>query len=400
MNIISFKDLSPKLSKIKKSGVYIAGCIHFRTHGEHIYLECWDGNDLLAVPICEGSIDSIAVDLQRLDKIVKANRKLTEVKISVVDDGLVFRTDKMVFRIPREMDWFEGHDKFFHDIDPHSVDYDEMPRLPASFVSDVKDVYVFASKDDARQNLCCVSMMIVDDQLRIAATDGHRLVYRINDCLEEKSVVTLRDWSTSMNTASNPVFNLSRNGIELFTYFFSSNKPIKFTVNFDKILMEQDGVLAGFDVSLNFPDLNQIIPSDDDAHVRAIISKSELEEALKSIKPYIDPKTIFGRSFAMVFNVDSIKVQAGFPDESEWKSSEPSVEIELMVDYEFYHPAMQLLEGELNHKLRIDYKYMQEGLKFNKSDDLLMKFFDWTRPVVLVDDENPSSLNIIMPMRF
>ena len=238
----------------------------------------------------------------------------------------------------------------------------EIPQ--AQFKSLLENTAFAMAQQDVRYYLNGILMEISPDQVKLVATDGHRLAlseYKISISIDEaKQIIIPRKAVLELSrllepSDSNAKIILSQNHIrvEIGTLVFTS-----------KLI---DG---------KFPDYNRVIPID--GNKTLVVDRESLKRAMSRIAILSNEKY---RGIRLTLTSGNLSIQANNPDQEE-------AEEELSVNYD---------EGEI--EIGFNVTYLIDVLNVLDSDNAHIKLKDANSSCIISDSEDSSSLYVVMPMR-
>lgn len=216
---------------------------------------------------------------------------------------------------------------------------------------------------DIRYYLNGLLMQVEGSQLRLVATDGHRLAYEacaIDADLPRAEVIlprkTVLELFKLLNNPDDPI------QIELL------DKQVRFQCNGTTIVSK---VIDG-----KFPDFNRVIPLDNDKIF--VLSRAELLGALERVSILANEKFRGARLF----------LQSGLLSVVCSNNEQEEAREEIEIAYQ---------GGELEVGFNIG--YLMDVLRNIHSDDMQLAFGDANRSTLFTVPNNPNFKYIVMPMR-
>ena len=232
-----------------------------------------------------------------------------------------------------------------------------------AFKNMLSQVQYSMAVQDIRYYLNGLLMQVEGSQLRLVATDGHRLAYSsatIEADLPKAEVIlprkTVLELFKLLNRPSEPV------SVELL------KNQVRFRCN--------DTVIVSKVVEGKFPDFNRVIPLDNDKIF--LVNRAELLSALERAAILANEK----------FRGARLHVQAGLLSVVCSNNEQEEAREELEIAYQ---------GGELEVGFNIG--YLMDVLRNIHSDDMQLAFGDANRSTLFTMPNNPDFKYIVMPMR-
>ncbi len=238
----------------------------------------------------------------------------------------------------------------------------EIPQ--AQFKSLLENTSFAMAQQDVRYYLNGILMEISPDQVKLVATDGHRLAlseYKISISIDEaKQIIIPRK----------AVLELSR-------LLESSDSNAKIILSQNHIRVEIGKlVFTSKLIDGKFPDYNRVIPVD--GNKTLVVDRESLKHAMSRIAILSNEKY---RGIRLTLTSGNLSIQANNPDQEE-------AEEELSVNYD---------EGEI--EIGFNVTYLIDVLNVLDSENAHIKLKDANSSCIISDSEDSSSLYVVMPMR-
>jgi len=220
------------------------------------------------------------------------------------------------------------------------------------------------AQQDVRYYLNGILMEISSDQIKLVATDGHRLAmseYKLEvDIGESRQIIIPRK----------AVLELSR-------LLETSDSPAKVILSQNHIRLEMDTlVFTSKLIDGKFPDYNRVIPVD--GNKTMVVNRESLKRAMSRIAILSNEKY---RGIRLTLTPGNLSIQANNPDQEE-------AEEELSVNYD---------ESEI--EIGFNVTYLIDVLNVLDSEDVHIKLKDTNSSCIISDSEASDSLYVVMPMR-
>jgi DNA polymerase-3 subunit beta len=216
---------------------------------------------------------------------------------------------------------------------------------------------------DIRYYLNGLLMQAEGDQLRLVATDGHRLAYSsttIDADLPKSEIILPR-----------------KTVLELFKLLNQPNEPITIELLNNQVRFRcNDTVIVSKIVDGKFPDFNRVIPLDNDKIF--LVGRTQLLGALERAAILANEKF---RGVRLQLNPGVMRVLC-----SNNEQEEAQEELEI---------AYQGNELEVGFNI----SYLMDVLRNVHADDLQLAFGDANRSTLFTIPDNPNFKYIVMPMR-
>ena len=245
------------------------------------------------------------------------------------------------------------------------IDVQHAFSIPQNLLKNLFDKTAFAmAQQDVRYYLNGILMEISANEVKLVATDGHRLALARAELDhgvgEERQIIIPRK----------AVLELSR-------LLDSSDSAAKCELSQNHFRIQTDTLV--FTTKLidgKFPDYQRVIPVDGNKIMR--VERELLKHAMSRIAILSNEKY---RGIRLSFSDANLSIQANNPDQEE-------AEEELQVEYS---------EGDM--EIGFNVTYLIDVLNVLGSDKVEVKLKDSNSSAILSDSEDESSLYVVMPMR-
>ena len=232
-----------------------------------------------------------------------------------------------------------------------------------AFKNMLSQVQYSMAVQDIRYYLNGLLMQAEGDQLRLVATDGHRLAYSsttIDADLPKSEIILPR-----------------KSVLELFKLLNQPNEPITIELLNNQVRFRcNDTVIVSKIVDGKFPDFNRVIPLDNDKIF--LVGRTQLLGALERAAILANEKF---RGVRLQLNPGVMRVLC-----SNNEQEEAQEELEI---------AYQGNELEVGFNI----SYLMDVLRNVHADDLQLAFGDANRSTLFTIPDNPNFKYIVMPMR-
>ena len=232
-----------------------------------------------------------------------------------------------------------------------------------AFKNMLSQVQFSMAVQDIRYYLNGLLMQAEGDQLRLVATDGHRLAYSsttIDADLPKSEIILPR-----------------KTVLELFKLLNQPNEPITIELLNNQVRFRcNDTVIVSKIVDGKFPDFNRVIPLDNDKIF--LVGRTQLLGALERAAILANEKF---RGVRLQLNPGVMRVLC-----SNNEQEEAQEELEI---------AYQGNELEVGFNI----SYLMDVLRNVHADDLQLAFGDANRSTLFTIPDNPNFKYIVMPMR-
>ena len=220
------------------------------------------------------------------------------------------------------------------------------------------------AQQDVRYYLNGILMEITAGQIKLVATDGHRLAlaqYETDTGIEgEKQIIIPRK----------AVLELSR-------LLDASDSPVQCILSQNHFRVKTDSLV--FTTKLidgKFPDYQRVIPVDGNKDLE--VDRDTLKQSMSRIAILSNEKY---RGIRLALSAGNLSIQANNPDQEE-------AEEELQVDYD---------EAEM--EIGFNVTYLIDVLNVLDSEKVQIKLKDANSSCIISDSQDNSSLYVVMPMR-
>ena len=226
------------------------------------------------------------------------------------------------------------------------------------------DMTSFAmAQQDVRYYLNGILMELTSSKIKLVATDGHRLA--------------LSEFETETGADDKQIIVPRKAVLELSRLLDSSDNPASCSMSQNHLRVET-GTLV-FTTKLidgKFPDYQRVIPVDGNKTME--VSREVLKQSMSRIAILSNEKY---RGIRLTLTNGNLSIQANNPDQEE-------AEEELQVDYD-----------ETEMEIGFNVTYLIDVLNVLDSDKVKIKLKDSNSSCIISDNEDSSSLYVVMPMR-
>jgi len=299
---------------------------------------------------------NITINARKLFEIIK---EAPEDKIDISAEGsgkIIIKSGKAKFNIVGlPVDEFPSFPAY---------DEGELFRIAPDVLKDMIEKTVFAaSTDETRYNINGVFVEKDGANIRMVATDGHRLA------LIERS----SEWPKLDKGVILP-----RKGILELKKFLESGEgaiSLAFTVN--NMIVKKDGTIVVIRlIDDEFPDYKQVIPKGNERKLN--LGRAEFLGSLKRVSLLSSDK---GRGVKLELSKERLELSSSNPDMGEAKE-------ELNVDYK-----------DEGFEIGFNAAYMMDALGVMEADSIVLEFKDRESPALLKSAKTDGYVYVVMPMR-
>lgn len=220
------------------------------------------------------------------------------------------------------------------------------------------------AQQDVRYYLNGILMEISPNQIKLVATDGHRLA--------------LSEYKTTASIPDTRQIIIPRKAVlELSRLLETNDSVAKVILSKNHIRIENGSLMFTSKlIDGKFPDYNRVIPVD--GNKTLIVNRESLKRAMNRIAILSNEKY---RGIRLTITPGNLSIQANNPDQEE-------AEEELSVNYD-----------EDKIEIGFNVTYLIDVLNVLDSEDVHIKLKDSNSSCIISDRENSSSLYVVMPMR-
>lgn len=245
------------------------------------------------------------------------------------------------------------------------IDAQQTFSIPQNSLKSLIDKTSFAmAQQDVRYYLNGILVELSSGQIKLVATDGHRLA--------------LSEYNTEIDISVDKQIIVPRKGVmELARLLDTTETPVKVTLSQNHIRVETD--VLSFTSKLidgKFPDYNRVIPVD--ANKIMTVDRESLRRSMTRISILSNEKY---RGIRLTLSTGNLAIQANNPDQEE-------AEEELAVNY-----------SETEMEIGFNVTYLIDVLNVLNSEEVQVKLKDSNSSCIVSDANDPSSLYVVMPMR-
>jgi DNA polymerase-3 subunit beta len=247
---------------------------------------------------------------------------------------------------------------------------EEFMAMEASVLREMIDKTIFAvSTDESRYNLTGVFFTKhkeeEDQKMRMVATDGYRL-----------SLID-RAMKTEIPELEKGILLPKKGLAELSRLLEEEGEQVWIKLKNNNLIIKKENVVLIMRLlDAEFPDYNQVIPSQTKRHIR--IKRGHLLESLKRVSILSSEKT---KGVKFHFGENLLELSSYNPDFGEAKE-------ELSVEY----MGEELTVG-------FNYRFVLEVLNILNSEEIIMEFEDGVSPAVIRPANDEKHTCVVMPMR-
>ncbi len=237
--------------------------------------------------------------------------------------------------------------------------------VPQQALKDLLDQTSFAmAQQDVRYYLNGILLEIDAQQMKLVATDGHRLA--------------MSTWNTETGLVDERQVIIPRKAVmEIARLLSGSESEATISLSQNHIRIQTAGIVFTSKlIDGKFPDYNRVIPIDGNKIME--VDRDLLKQAMGRISILSNEKY---RGIRLVLDTDSLLIQANNPDQEE-------AEEEVMVSY----PESALEIG-------FNVTYLIDVLNVLESEKVQLKFKDANSSCIIQSSESSGSLYVVMPMR-
>ncbi|MDH3635271.1 MAG: DNA polymerase III subunit beta [Gammaproteobacteria bacterium] len=237
--------------------------------------------------------------------------------------------------------------------------------IPQNVFKSLFDKTSFAmAQQDVRYYLNGILMEISSDNIKLVATDGHRLA--------------LSETSLDTGVADEKQIIIPRKAVlELSRLLDSDDSQVKCVLSQNHLRVETDALV--FTTKLidgKFPDYQRVIPVDGNKTME--VDRETLKNSMSRIAILSNEKY---RGIRLTLTAGNLSIQANNPDQEE-------AEEELQIDY-----------NESDVEIGFNVTYLIDVLNVIDSEKVQVKLKDSNSSAIISDSEDDSSLYVVMPMR-
>jgi DNA polymerase-3 subunit beta len=246
------------------------------------------------------------------------------------------------------------------DIDPQQTF-----SVPQGKLKQLFDNTAFAmAQQDVRYYLNGILMELSNDNIKLVATDGHRLA--------------LSEYQTDISVSSDKQIIIPRKGVlELSRLLENSDSAAQITLSQNHIRIKTDSLtFTSKLIDGKFPEYKRVIPVDGNRIIE--VNREALKQTLNRIAILSNEKY---RGIRLILGTNNLSIQANNPDQEE-------AEEELTVDYD-----------DADMEIGFNVTYLIDVLNVLNSDKVLVKLKDANSSCIISESKESSSLYVVMPMR-
>lgn len=297
------------------------------------------------------------IPARKLLDICKALPDSSEIKLTIDENRVTLVAGKSRF----SMASLPASD--FPTLDEISVDTSF--QVPQQSLKDLLDKTAFAmAQQDVRYYLNGILLEADSQQIKLVATDGHRLA--------------MSTWLADTGLTSERQVIIPRKAVmEIARLLSSGEGDAGLSLSQNHIRIQTNGIIFTSKlIDGKFPDYNRVIPVDGNKTME--VDRELLKQAMSRISILSNEKY---RGIRLILETDNLLIQANNPDQEE-------AEEELSVSY----PESALEIG-------FNVTYLIDVLNVLESEKVQLKFKDSNSSCIIQSGEASDSLYVVMPMR-
>ncbi|MDJ0881717.1 MAG: DNA polymerase III subunit beta [Gammaproteobacteria bacterium] len=220
------------------------------------------------------------------------------------------------------------------------------------------------AQQDVRYYLNGLLMELEPENLKLVATDGHRLA--------------LSEYKTSLPVSAVKQIIIPRKGVlELARLLTHEENMVNIKISPNHIRIETDAlVFTSKLIDGKFPDYNRVIPVDGNKNLK--VNRDLLKQSLHRIAILSNEKY---RGIRLSLSPNNLNIQANNPDQEEAQE-------EITVQYD-----------ESNVEIGFNVTYLLDVLAVLNSEDVLIKLKDANSSCIITAPDSEQFRYVVMPMR-
>ena len=226
---------------------------------------------------------------------------------------------------------------------------------------------IFAtSNQESRPILTGINLKITDDVLECTATDSYRL---------SKKVVKLNDKIDDVVNILIPTRNLN----ELIKLVNDDDSNIELHIFSNKIIFKFDNIVfMSRLINGTYPDTSKLIPTEFELNIKVNLNDfyNSLDRA-SLLTNEDDKNTIKLESFD-----DKIKIFSNIPEIGNVEET-----------------ILAKKDCSKNIKIAFSSKYMMDALRALSCEEIILKFNDEVKPIIITNSDNDDLIELILPIR-
>lgn len=238
-------------------------------------------------------------------------------------------------------------------------------EIPQKILKNLFDKTAFAmAQQDVRYYLNGMLLELKKDQIKLVATDGHRLA--------------LSEIESTIDINSEKQIIIPRKGVmEMARLLTSGESVANVKISQNHICIEtEELVFTSKLIDGKFPDYNRVIPLDGNKILK--VDRALLRQALQRISILSNEKY---RGIRLTLGENNLVIQANNPDQEE------AIE-EISVEYE-----------ETDIEIGFNVTYLLDVLSVIDSDEVAIKLKDANSSCIITAPQNEQFRYVVMPMR-
>ena len=253
-------------------------------------------------------------------------------------------------------------------------DFQEFTLNPADLLTAIKSTIFACASDESKQILTGLNFNISSENLKVAATDGHRLaVVSIirqglkSDAENEESIITIP--AKILKELERILTGKTLESIKLI----EGNGSLSFETTSTKLICR---TLDG-----KYPNYPQLIPDDDKFSTLITVDRKALIKSIDKVSAILDnPKS------------DLIELNLN-PDNQQIKLSTQAKDV---------GECFEILPAQISGELKMicfNVSYFLDALKAMESNEVQIKLINETNPCIIIPLSNLEMLCLIMPLQ-
>lgn len=337
----------------------ILGNVLFKSKGGHLTLTATDLEIEMISRVESLSSEDFETTLpaRKLLDICKALPDGSDIEFNIEDNRATLTSGRSRFTLATlPASDFPGLDE---------IEEQQSFSIPQKQLKALFDNTAFAmAQQDVRYYLNGILVEISANQMKLVATDGHRLA--------------LSHFETATNISTDKQIIIPRKGVlELSRLLDNSDSPAKIVLSQNHIRVETDNLIFTSKlIDGKFPDYKRVIPVDGNKVLE--INRADLKNALSRIAILSNEKY---RGIRLTLSPGNLSIQANNPDQEE-------AEEEISVVY-----------GDTEMEIGFNVTYIIDVLNVLDSENVYIKLKDANSSCIISDSEDSTSIFVVMPMR-
>ena len=363
-SIINREDILGPLQNVigaveRRQTLPILGNILLRANDGVLTITATDLEIEMVAEVNATEMDSFQTTLpaHKLLDICKALPEDSQIQFNVEENKVTLTSGRSRFTLASlPANEFPGLD----DIDPQ-----QSFTIPQGILKKLFDNTAFAmAQQDVRYYLNGILVELSTDNIKLVATDGHRLA--------------LSEYQTDIGINSDKQIIIPRKGVlELSRLLQNSDSAAQIALSQNHIRIKTDSLtFTSKLIDGKFPEYKRVIPVDGNRIIE--VNREALKQTLNRIAILSNEKY---RGVRLILGKNNLSIQANNPDQEE-------AEEELTVDY-----------NDSDMEIGFNVTYLIDVLNVLNSDKVLVKLKDANSSCIISENSESSSLYVVMPMR-